>query len=226
MIIIGYYTTDSVYQDSYELLEKSLVRIGHRFDYKAIPPADWKSVTDLKPRVVLEKLQQYQEPVLYLDADAFVHENLDKYFEDKNCDIAVNFLKKKSGEEELLSGTVYFDYNDKVLQLVQLWIKTGLDNPELNDQQSLQKTVSEYEGELSVFRLSSAFTYIFDWKYPDVETPIIEHMQASREIYCLRRMSSLKNKLKKMLGLKVSKEEMLTRRRKRVAELQGLLSGE
>lgn len=225
MIIIGYYTTDSVYQDSYELLEKSLVRVGHRFDYKAIPPSDWKSVTDLKPRVVLEKLQQYQEPVLYLDADAFVHENLDKYFEDKRCDIAVNFLKKKSGEEELLSGTVYFDYNDKVLQLVQLWIKTGLDNPELNDQQSLQKAVSEYEGELSVFRLSSAFTYIFDWQYPDVETPIIEHMQASREIYCLRRMSSLKNKLKKMLGLKVSKEEMLIRRRKRVAELQGLLSG-
>lgn len=223
MIIIGYYTTDSVYQDSYELLEKSLERVGHRFDYKAIPPSDWKSVTDLKPRVVLEKLQQYREPVLYLDADAFVHENLDKYFEDKNCDIAVNYLKKKNGEEELLSGTVYFDYNDKVLQLVQLWIKVGFDNPELNDQQSLQKAVSDYEGELSVFRLSSAFTYIFDWQYPDVEVPIIEHMQASREIYCRERINNFKNKAKSLLGFSVNKERMLKRRHVRIAELMELV---
>ncbi|BBB24804.1 putative nucleotide-diphospho-sugar transferase [Amphritea japonica] len=225
MIIIGYYTTDSVYQDSFELLEKSLERVGHRFDYKAIPPSDWKSVTDLKPRIVLEKLQQYQEPVLYLDADAFVHENLDRYFSDPQYDIAVNYLEKKNGEEELLSGTVCFNYSEKVLQLVQLWIKVGLENPELNDQQSLQKAVSEYEGKLNVLRLSSAFTYIFDWQYSDIETPIIEHLQASREIYCVRRMKSIKNRFKKLLGLNVSKEEMLVRRRKRVTELQELLSG-
>lgn len=223
MIIIGYYTTDSVYQDSFELLAKSLERVGHRYDYKAIPPSDWKSVTDLKPRIVLEKLQQYQEPVLYLDADAFVHENLDRYFSDPQYDIAVNYLEKKNGEEELLSGTVCFNYSEKVLQLVQLWIKIGLDHPEFNDQQSLQKAVSDYDGELDVLRLSSAFTYIFDWQYPEVETPIIEHMQASREIYCVRRMNSFKNRLKSLLGLPVSKERMLKRRRDRIAELMKLV---
>lgn len=224
MIIIGYYTTDPVYQECFELLVKSLDRAGHRYDFKAIPPSDWKSVTDLKPRIVLEKLQQYQEPVLYLDVDAFVHENLDKYFVDKNCDIAVNYLQKKTGEEELLSGTIYFAYNETVIHLVQAWMQTGEENPGLNDQQSLQLAVQQFEGELTVYRLSAAFTYIFDRIYDDVKRPIIEHLQASREIYCRRKSKALKNRLKRLLGLTVHKDELLKRRHERVAELNKVCS--
>ncbi|UTW05546.1 hypothetical protein KDX31_20730 (plasmid) [Amphritea atlantica] len=223
MIIIGYYTTDPVYQECFKLLIKSLERVGHRYDFKAIPPSDWKSVTDLKPRIVLEKLQQYREPVLYLDVDAFVHENLEQYFSDKDCDIAVNYLQKKTGEEELLSGTIYFAYNEKVISLVQAWMQTGEENPGLNDQQSLQLAVHQFEGELTVYRLSAAFTYIFDRVYDEVKRPIIEHLQASREIYCRRKMRSIKNKLKRLLNLKVESEEMLNRRIKRVTELNKIV---
>lgn len=224
MIIIGYYTTDPVYQECYELLVKSLDRVGHRYDFKAIPPSDWKSVTDLKPRIVLEKLLQYREPVLYLDVDAFVHENLDKHFVDKQCDIAVNYLKKKTGEEELLSGTVYFAFNEAVIALVQAWINVGEENPGLNDQQSLQQAVQQFEGELTVYRLSAAFTYIFDRIYDDVKRPIIEHLQASREIYCRRKMKTLKNRVKRLVGLTVNKDELLKRRHERVFELNQLCS--
>ncbi|MBN0988372.1 putative nucleotide-diphospho-sugar transferase [Amphritea pacifica] len=226
MIIIGYYTTDPVYQDCFDLLVKSLERVGHRYDFKAIPPADWKSVTDLKPRIVLEKLQQYREPVLYLDVDAFVHENLDKYFADKQCDIAVNYLQKKTGEEELLSGTVYFAFNETVISLVQAWMRTGKENTALNDQQSLQLAVEQFEGELTVYRLSAAFTYIFDRVYDEVKRPIIEHLQASREIYCRRKMKTLKNRFKRLLGLTVNKDELLKRRHQRVAELNQLCADE
>ncbi|WP_299197463.1 putative nucleotide-diphospho-sugar transferase [uncultured Amphritea sp.] len=219
MIIIGYYTTDSVYESCFELLEKSLIRAGHRYSFKAIPPSDWKSATDLKPKIVLEQLEQFQEPVLYLDVDAFVHENLDQYFADKDCDIAVNYLRKKTGEEELLSGTVYFAYSEKVLSLVRAWKEVGENNPLLNDQQALQQAVQEFEDELKVYRLSAAFTYIFDRVYEDVKRPVIEHLQASREIYCRNDMKTLKNRLKKFMGLKVHKAELLKRRHQRVAEL-------
>jgi len=224
MIIIGYYTTDSVYESCFELLEKSLIRAGHRYNFMAIPPSDWKSATDLKPKIVLEQLEQFQEPVLYLDVDAFVHENLDRYFANKDCDIAVNYLRKKNGEEELLSGTVYFDYSEKVLALVRAWKTVGENNPLLNDQQSLQLAVQQYEDELKVYRLSAAFTYIFDRIYDDVNMPIIEHLQASREIYCREDMKTLKSKFKRLVGLKVHKEELLRRRHERVFELNQLCS--
>lgn len=223
MIVIGFYTTDPVYQGAFDLLAMSMERVGMKHDFRAFPPDEWKNVTDLKPRIILESLEKYKEPVLYLDADAFVHEDLEAYFSQKSCDMAVNFIDRKDGSEQILAGTIYFDYNEKVIEFIKIWMQLLVDFPELHDQQTLQKAVEEFDHELDIFRLSSAFTYIFDKDYPDAQKPIIEHMQASREIYCRRRMKSLKSRIKDLLGLPNHKREMLQRRHDRVAELKRLI---
>ncbi|SEQ91925.1 Nucleotide-diphospho-sugar transferase [Amphritea atlantica] len=225
MIVIGFYTTDPVYSSAYELLARSLRRVGHQYDFRSFPPNEWKMMTDLKARIVLESLEKYKEPVLYIDADAFVHENMEEYFNDIKCDMAVNVINKKDGSEELLSGTIYFDYSSKVIEFVKLWMRLIEENPSLIDQQNLQKAVEEYDHGLKIHRLSAAYTYIFDRQYVDVDKPIIEHLQASREIYCRKEMQSFKNRLKKLVGLKVSKEELLNRRHKRLAELNDMFEG-
>ncbi|WP_417226718.1 putative nucleotide-diphospho-sugar transferase [Amphritea sp.] len=224
MIVIGFYTTDPVYSSAYKLLARSLDRLGHKYDFHSFPPSEWKTMTDLKPRIILESLNKYKEPVLYIDADAFVHENLDEHFSSMACDMAVNFIDKKEGGEELLSGTIYFDYNDKVIEFIELWISLIERNPELIDQQNLQKAVEDYDHGLKIHRMSSAYTYIFDRQYDEVDKPIIEHLQASREIYCRNEMGGFKNKLKKFFGLKVSKEELLKRRHVRLAELEKIIA--
>ncbi|MCV6609746.1 MAG: hypothetical protein OIF55_03125 [Amphritea sp.] len=224
MIIIGYYTTDKVYQEAYELLAASLDRVGHKYDFLAIPPADWKSVTDLKPKIVRDALEKYQEPVLYIDVDAFVHKNLNQFFDSHNIDVAVNYLVKKDGSEELLSGTIFFDFNERVLNLVDLWLDVSERNPDFNDQKALQCAIADAEAKINVKRLSEGFTYIFDREYGENVKPIIEHLQASREFYCAKRVNSFKNRIKKAIGLSVNKSEMLSRRHLRIDELKAIVS--
>ncbi|RTE67152.1 hypothetical protein EH243_02800 [Amphritea opalescens] len=224
MIIIGVYTTDSVYRGAYNLLAKSLDRVGLKYDYKAVPPNDWKAVNDAKPQNILNSLEKHKSPVLYLDADAFVHENIEPFFDNIGCDMAVNFIPCKDGSEHVLAGTIYFSYNEKVKLFIKYWMQLLIDNPHLHDQENLQKAIDEVGDKLDIYRLSSAYTYIFDRQYDDVEKPIIEHLQASREIYCRNEMGGFKNKLKKFLGLKVSKEELLKRRHVRLAELEKIIA--
>lgn len=224
MVVIGYYTTDPVYSECYELLKASMDRFGMKYDFEAIDPGEWKYITDLKPRIVLGMLEKYKQPILYLDVDAFVHEDLEPFFGGLNSDIAVHYLTKKSGEEELLSGTVYFDYNEKVISLVNAWLDAEKNNPTLNDQQSLQLAISEFNSDLNLYQLPAAYTYIFDRKYSEVERPIIEHLQASREIYCRRDMNTIKNRFKSLIGLSNNREKLLNRRHTRLVELKELLA--
>lgn len=223
MVVIGYYTTDPVYSECYKLLKASMDRFDMKYDFEAIDPGEWKYITDLKPRIVLGMLEKYEQPILYLDVDAFVHEDLEPFFGSLNSDIAVHYLKKKGGEEELLSGTVYFDYNERVINMVKAWFSAGKNNPGLNDQQSLQLAIQEFNVEFDLYQLPAQYTYIFDRKYEDGCKPIIEHLQASREIYCRKRMNSLKGRTKTALGLPDNKRKMLQSRHDRLAELNELI---
>lgn len=224
MVIIGFYTTDPVYNGAYDLLVKSLDRLGLQHDYRKFDPDSWKTITDLKPRIILESLEKHKAPVLYLDADAFVHEDLQAYFSDKDCDMAVNFINMKDGREQVLAGTIYFDYNEKVIEFLKIWMQLLVDNPDLHDQQTLQKLLDEVDHGLDIFRLPCEFTYIFDKTYDaSVGKPIIEHLQASREVFCRKAMKKLKNRIKDFLGLPNNKRKMLQRRHDRVAELEKLI---
>ena len=224
MVTVGYYTTDPLYHSCYQLLEKSFNKRGLSYDYKAIEPSDWQSVISLKPKIILSMLKKYKEPVLYLDADAFVHANYAEFFESLDCDLSVYYLMKKNGEEELLSGTLYFDYSVKTIELVERWIEEVDKNPALNDQECLAITLKMYGSHLKIEPLPLAYIYIFDREYKGQQViPVIEHLQASREVNLSRQLQGFKYRVLSRLGISSNKQRRLNQRLARIEQIQASL---
>ena len=215
MIAIGYYTPDRVYGTHVELLKKSLIRQDIGFDFKEVQPGAWLDITALKPQIILAMLHKHKQPVLYLDVDAVVHKGLADYFTGKTCDLAVYY---KAGTE-LLSGTLYFNYCEATLSLIEQWIQVLEQNPTLWDQKALQQVLETHKADVEPLPVS--FTYIFDTgkkEHPTI-TPIVEHLQASREGRHQALMTTWKYRLLSALGLYPRSTYRLRARRKRLAEL-------
>lgn len=139
-ILISYYTDD--YSDYARNLQDSC-NYNNIVDYdiEKVPDlGSWKDNTNFKPHFIKKKLEQYKKPVLYLDSDAIVRTHLD-FFNNmyKEYDMAVYYRKGR----ELLSGTIYFDYNKDVLDLIDLWIEKINKNPDVWDQRNFQMVVEE-----------------------------------------------------------------------------------
>ena len=224
MKTVGYYTKDPLYESCYRLLLRSLEKHGLEYDYEAIEPSDWQAAISLKPRIIQAMLKKYKEPVLYLDVDAFVHTNYVDFFEGLDCDLSVYYLRKKHGAKELLSGTLYFNYSDKTLELVERWIDEVEKNPHLNDQECLAIALNLYGSRLKIEPLPLAYIYIFDREYKEHDVvPVIEHLQASREINLTQKLQSFKYRALSKLGITNSKQKRLDSRRKRIEEIEASL---
>ncbi len=225
MVTIGYYTTDPLYLSCYQLLEKSFKKQGLFYDYKAIEPSCWQSAISLKPQIILTMLEKYKEPVLYIDADAFIHENYTDFFENLSCDLSVYYLRKKGDRDELLSGTLYFNYSNKTIELVRCWIEEVKNNPTLNDQECLARVLILRDLNLHVAPLPLAYIYIFDREYDGEQVvPIIEHLQASREVKLTRQLMGFKYRLLSKLGIPSNKQKMLDQRLARIEEIKASLT--
>lgn len=217
MKVVGFYTKDPVYTPHAELLTKSLARFGIEVDLLEIEPSDWLTITGLKPTMVLNALKKWQEPVLYLDIDSVVLEDVQPYFESLvgKADMAAYY---RGGE--LISSTVFFDYSDKTLALVEKWKQINDADINLWDQMALQLAV-EQSSDISCFTLEPQYTYIFDLSrelHPGV-SPVIEQLQASREGRHKKKKQTLKYRLLAPLGLKPKSSKRLQARRERLAEL-------
>lgn len=218
MIVVGYYTSDSTYQDHVELLKKSLERYKVQYDFIEIDPADWLKATAFKPTAILQLLEKYQQPVLYLDVDSVIHENVESYFENLDADIAAHY---KDGSE-LISSTVYINYSENMLALLKTWRDEMVKTPEIWDQKVLQNLLeSDSFKHIKLFKLPPTYTYIFDLTkkaHPDL-SPVIEQLQASREARHAKIMDTAKYKLWSKIGIYPRSTHRMRARRKRLDEL-------
>ena len=100
-----------------------------------------------------------------------------------NC----KFWRNKEGDKsrmELLSGTMLFRYNPKVIKLMEKYIQRCIDKPSMTEQMNLQK-VLETGIDIKVYRLPIEYCAIEkkSGRVPEyIKKPIIVHHQISRKL--------------------------------------------
>lgn len=164
--IVSYYTVD--YAHYAKGLRSSLLRYG--FDDSHVELREvkggWNDRCNYKAQYIREKLLELQEPVVWVDADA----QLVAYpvlFEH----IPADFAARYKSENKVMSGTLYFNYSQPAIDLIDRWI----------DNQSKrwdQKTLSEVLGDVKAYKLPDSYCKKFDEKGDTV----IKHYMASRTL--------------------------------------------
>jgi len=170
--LVSYYTENTGYEREVKGLKDSLRRFNLEYDIEAIDDlGGWQKNTHYKARFIKAMLEKYRRPVLWLDSDAIIH-RYPFLFNNLDADMACHF---KRGDE-LLTGTIYFAYSEKALELIDLWIRANNGKSYEWEQRNLQEAIKNWDGKIE--KLPPAYCKIFDKM--NVEKPVIEHYQASR----------------------------------------------
>ena len=190
--IVSFYSNN--YADiAYKYLIPSLKKLNLDYYIVEIPNLNsWKEATDYKAWFIKECLNKFTCNIVWIDADATVNSYpiLFDELSDSNIDVAYHMLSwethygrpRDKGKFEFLSGTLFFNNNIRVKQLIDQWIVyTKIYSPE---QRALHQAIRETIG-LNIKELPREYCYITT--KPDgslsaipLENTIINHYQASR----------------------------------------------
>lgn len=193
LIFISYYTTGVYEKVANEYLLPSLKKHSLPFDVeKVLDLGNWWLNTAYKPTYILKMLEKHKKDVVFVDADATILQFPVLFYEiPKEYDIAVHYLdwykfwhNKEDGKRfDLLSGTMLFSYNEKVLDLTKEYIKECQAIKNSLEQRILQEII-EKDKTLKVYNLPPSYTAIIkpNGTVPEyIRKPIILHHQASRQ---------------------------------------------
>jgi hypothetical protein len=159
-IVISFYTKKIP-----KRLIDSCHSLGIESDIEAVDSA-------LKPRFILNKLQKWNRPVLWVDADAAFLQRPD--FNDfSDCDFAVrvNEFLPKTHESRIVSNPIYARNTEEVMQVLEKW----------GNKMALREALHEHEN-LRFLPMPLKYAKIFDFDDLFISQPeiVIEHYQASR----------------------------------------------
>jgi len=211
-LIVAFHTPDAIYEAEAERLRKSLDGLGLDYEISVVEPeSNWVRTTLLKPTWIAPARKRHRGPLLYIDVDAYVHENPWPSLDDVSADMGA--VVYPSGE--LNSATLWINDTPEAQTLLSLWSqgsgnRRDSDNGNLrqvgddSDQGVLRLIVEEEEERdnprFRFARLQPNLATIFDrldaYRYGPIT---IEQLQVSREI--------------------TLREKRLARRRQRLAEL-------
>ena len=191
VIYISYATKNTPY---IEVLNQYLIPTLQKFNLPydiAYPDSrgNWKNNTHMKAEIIKEMLLKHKQSIVFLDADATIERYPEIFDTLQDYDIGVHYFDYKrfwhgqlGGELEVLSGTLYLNYNDKILSLINDWIVQNKIDSHW-EQKNLQKVLKLKENELRIFPLPIEYIAIVKptYKPPSfIKEPVILHHQASR----------------------------------------------
>jgi len=171
-IVISCHTNDDLYRQQANKLIASLKAWDIPYVIEEVKnTGSWAKNTHYKPTICLETLEDWDVPVLFLDADSEV---IDYPFliDTLTCDVAMYFLN----EGKPATGTVFVNNTDGGKKFLRAWIDACKGGENVSDQKAL-KRIWPIEG-VSVEELPASYCKIFD-KMEGVE-PVIRQNQASR----------------------------------------------
>jgi len=189
LMVVGYYTINTPYEEEAQNLIRSLNKLGINQDVIGVQTlGNWQANTRFKAGFMLDMLNKWPNyRLLYVDVDAVVHRMPD-LFKNYECDIAVRWQDFRWRKNECLSGTIYMENNERTRRICQLWrdinIKEGNESNRM-EQWNLDTVINQMKAEDPNFtykNLPPEYTMIFDsmrGMYPNI-VPVIEHFQASR----------------------------------------------
>lgn len=181
-IIVSFYTPN--YREYAEVLKTSVEKFNFEHDILQIDPRGplWIQNIYWRADFIKAMLQKHKRDVIWIDSDAEI-KNYPFLFDDFKGDFGVYFHEwpvsdhYPNGFSELLGGTMYFSYNDEVLDLVDKWVILNSDGiMKMRSQLVLQKAVKNWEGH--IVQLPASYTYVRHLM-PDVRHVVVEHYQAS-----------------------------------------------
>lgn len=170
------YTVNTEYEVSVKKLEESFKKFN--LNYKLYPyqsQNDWIKNCSFKPKFILEALEEFKTPIVFVDADAIIKQ-YPSYFEDVNCDISI-----RVEQDTVLSGTIFINNTEKAIGLITEWAYELDKDCSEWDQKSLTKIIKNNDT-CKIINLPIEYIYIYDLfkgLFPD-KIPVIEHYQLSR----------------------------------------------
>lgn len=182
LTVFGFYTDDPVYEKHAKMLKASASKFGIDVELYKILQDEWQTIIAYKTKFIAEMRRKLSGPILYIDVDALILEDIRPYFLNIKKDIAVHYLD----DSNLMSGTIFLNDTPNTHTLINEWEKCQEENPNIWDQIILEKILNEWESfnKISIHRLSPSYTFIYDTSlktYGNQYKPIIEHYQASRD---------------------------------------------
>lgn len=197
MLYMAWYTKDTVYGDIFkEKLEPSLKALNLPYIVKEMPNyTKWIKNVAQKPLAIKETLLEYKQPIVVLDVDATVNTNpvlfdtIDQNIYDlayHTLDWATWYNRPSETTKELLTGTMWINYNDTMIKLCSDWYNVSLDSG-IWEQQVLAGLLQRpaYKS-LKSFELPLEYCYINSLlrglaPHVKIDNPVVTHYQASRE---------------------------------------------
>ena len=189
LMIVGYYTVNTPYEDEAKKLLGSLNKLNLNHDISGVNTlGNWQANTRFKASFMLDMLIKWpNHRLLYVDVDAVIHSKPD-LFKNYHCDIAVRWQDFRWRKNECLSGTIYMENNSRTKRICELWRDINITEGNVTnrmEQWNLDTVINQLKTEDPQFtykNLPPEYTMIFDsmrGMYPNV-VPVIEHFQASR----------------------------------------------
>ena len=180
-IIISYYTEQTNYEKRAENLLQSIKDIGE-LPYCLVGLEDsgsWEVNCSRKAQFILDTLEQAKRSVLWVDADAMIHQA-------PSIDNEFDFAVHRFDGWEFASGTLFFNYTPASIELLKCWIRLCEEKPLIWDQMLLDEAwcLTSEKCSLATHWLPEDYTFIFDRKRDKLleRMPIIEHFQESRKL--------------------------------------------
>ena len=188
LMVVGYYTVNTPYEEEAQNLLQSLNKLGINHDISGVKTlGSWQANTRFKAGFMLDMLIKWpNHRLLYIDCDAVVHKSPD-LFKNYSCDIAVRWQDFRWRKNECLSGTIYMENNERTKRICELWrdinVNEGNGSSRM-EQWNLDTVINQMkeDPDFSYKNLPPEYTMIFDsmrGMYPNA-IPVIEHFQASR----------------------------------------------
>jgi len=185
-IIVGYYTRNTLYENSARIFIKSLERHGIPHYIEGVDNlGSWYKNTSYKPTFLLRMMEKFPDQcIVYVDVDAeFLSypKLFDNYSTLTYVDIAVyvfdrSCYTKSAGGFEVLSGTIFLKNNKKVRDIVKKWEELQAKSPGVWDQKTLEKVLN---GKYTT--MPGEYCKIFD-RMQNITDPVIVHYQHSRRV--------------------------------------------
>jgi hypothetical protein len=132
-LVVSYYTP--AYKKYSIRLGRSLARFGidHRI-YEAPNRGSWVENCAQKAAFMVERMQEFDQPLLWLDADAEVQHPL-ALFDEISADFAIHQVANKRPHLRFRSGTIFF--RPAAFSLLMEWAMRCKQNPRMWDQEHL-----------------------------------------------------------------------------------------
>jgi len=203
--ICAFHTDDALYAGEAARMMASADALGLRIDMTVLPHGgDWLANVRMKPRLLQDARRRLAGPILYVDVDAIFH--ADPWIRLDVVETDVAFATYRDGR--VRSGTVYIADTVGGRRFLDDWAARLEADATAWDQHPIDTILRDYRdggGDYSISLLPVSLCHVFDrdGASTPATAPIIEHLQASRE---------LKERSAKIVA-------GLDRRRRRLAEL-------